>query len=124
MKKNILASLAVLAVLTTGIFSYHSINQKSLWDRNAWQAIFLDNNQVYFGKIQKITSKNIYLTNIYYLQAGQSLENKDTASTVNLVKLGSELHGPTDEMIINREKVIFWENLKETSRIVKIISNY
>ena len=70
--------------------------------------------------------------NIYYLRVNQTVqpnqENGTQAQTgandISLVKLGCELHGPTDEMLINREQVIFWENLKEDGQVAKAVAEY
>lgn len=41
-----------------------------------------------------------------------------------LVKLGDELHGPKDEMRINRDQVLLWENLKGDSKVTDAIKNH
>lgn len=80
-------------------------------NKERFQSIFLKNGQVYFGKITKITSTQITLENIYYLQEdGESL-----------VKLGAELHGPEDVMYIERVNVEFWENLRSDSEVSNAI---
>jgi hypothetical protein len=43
---------------------------------------------------------------------------------INLVKLGGELHGPTDEMRINRDQILLVEDLRTDSNLVKAIDNY
>ncbi len=95
-----------------------------------WQAVFLNNNQVYFGKVIKENKEVVVLKNIYYLQSAMSLQRSDDKSLQQqggefaLIKLGNEIHGPEDEMFINKEQVMFIENLKEGSKIVKAIENY
>jgi len=37
------------------------------------------------------------------------------------VKLGSEIHGPEDLMIINRAQILFVENLKPSGRVSQAI---
>lgn len=104
-------------------------------DTNKFQAVFLTNGQVYFGKASSMGSSYIDLKNIYYLQVQQSVQPStdkpasDNAaaageSQVSLTKLGKELHGPTDEMHISREQVLFWENLTDDSTVVKAIKDY
>ena len=71
--------------------------------KSEWQAIFLSNSQVYFGKVIKITDKDIVLSDVYYLQTAQLLQGPKEGHVVSaqaplLVKLGSELHAPYDEM--------------------------
>lgn len=101
-----------------------------------YQAVFLTNGQVYFGKIAKESSKLLYLTEIYYLQVvpppglQTSQEGATSASgnqqqpQVTLIKLGNELHGPVDEMRIERGQILFIENLKKDGRVVQAIEEY
>lgn len=94
----------------------------------AYQAVFLVNNQVYFGKVYSPSSQFMTLKDIYYLQVQQQIQpvqgaaNPSTA--INLVKLGGELHGPTDEMRINRDQILLIEDLRSDSNVVKAIENY
>jgi hypothetical protein len=97
-----------------------------------YQSVFLTNGQVYFGKITS-TGKWIKLTEIYYLQATQPLqqEGSDTQTppanqnqNIQLIKLGSELHGPQDVMYIEKDKILFWENMKDDSKVMQAIRQY
>ena len=81
-----------------------------------YQALFLTNGQVYFGKIIGMTADTVTMKDIYYLQQGvQNQEKKEDT------KLGKELHGPEDVMYVERSQVLFWENLKDDSQVVKNI---
>lgn len=94
-------------------------------DKNAFQAVFLTNNQVYFGKITEITETQVTLTNIYYLKQGNDGSDVNSPNgDVSLVKLGNELHGPQDTMFIERREVNFWENLKADGKVSKAIVTY
>jgi hypothetical protein len=92
----------------------------------AWRAVFLSNNQVYFGHFWNVPfASTITLRDVYYLQvaqANQQLSGQDQAS-LKLVKLGSEIHGPTNEMVIPMSQILFWETLRSDSAIVKTIQN-
>ncbi len=92
-----------------------------------YQAVFLDNGQVYFGKITKQKEHTIKLENIYYLQTEKKNSDEttnDKTGDLSLVKLGNELHGPEDYMNINREHVLFIEDLRDDSKVVTAIRNY
>jgi hypothetical protein len=128
--------IVLIALIIVGglyvISKYSRFNVLGLSGANEnWQAVFLTNGQVYFGKVAKEDNNNVVLKDIYYLQVTQPLqtsgENQAQAKTQNelsLVKLGNELHGPQDEMRINAEHVLFIEDLKSDSRVVKAITNY
>jgi hypothetical protein len=90
-----------------------------------YQAVFLTNGQVYFGKVKGITKTYVDLQDIYYLNSQQSTDNKATTPTsFSLVKLGCELHGPNDQMVINRDQITFWENLKDDRQVAKAIAQW
>lgn len=94
-------------------------------DKSQYQAVFVNVNgtnggQVYFGKVTSLTPQYIRLTNVFYIQNQQTQDAQAAAnSSYNLVKLGCELHGPQDEMLINRDQVFFWENLKADSQVAQ-----
>lgn len=92
--------------------------------RDKYQAVFLTNGQVYFCKLTNISKEYVICADIYYLQVQQKVQPKDDneESQVSLAKLGTELHGPEDKMIINRDQVLFWENLKDDGKVVKAIT--
>jgi hypothetical protein len=98
-------------------------------DDKKLQAVFLNGGQVYFGNINDLNGKFLSMSNIYYLRVNQQVQpnqstNAAASNDISLVKLGCELHGPTDNMVINREQVIFWENLKDDGQVAKAVAEY
>jgi hypothetical protein len=100
---------------------------------SGYQAVFLTNGQVYFGKITSSTGDYVTLKDIYYLQVTQpplqgSAEQGQPAAQqqpqISLVKLGNELHGPVDEMHISKAQLLFYEDIKEEGQVVKAIKDY
>lgn len=93
-----------------------------------YQAVFLINNQVYFGKLANANRQYVSLTDIYYLQVNQPIqplaEGQNPGPDINLVKLGGELHGPTDEMRINRDHILLVEDLRADSNLVNAIEQF
>ena len=89
-----------------------------------YQAVFLTNNQVYFGKLAKQNSQYPVLTDIYYLRVTQPLQPSQPNPNISLIKLGDELHGPADKMEINRDQILFVEDLKPDSQVVTAIRNF
>lgn len=103
-------------------------------------AVFLTNNQVYFGKLGSLDGQYATLSEVYYLRVQRSLSEGLDASSVNvegkgqaaaagkndltLIKLGDELHGPTDEIKLNRDHILLIEDLKEDSKVVKAIEEF
>lgn len=94
---------------------------------SGYQAVFLTNGQVYFGKISETGNSYAVLKDVYYLQSNdklQSAPSDQTSSQLSLVKLGNELHGPEDQMNINRDQILFFENLKTDGKVAQAIAEY
>ena len=94
---------------------------------SGYQALFLTNGQVYFGHLSGLDGKYVTISDIYYLQVQQNLQQGSAGnanSQVSLAKLGSELHGPEDSMHVASDQVLFWENLKSDSKVSQAIDAY
>lgn len=121
------AATALLVALTFLLFLGGNSQAKSVL-KDKYQAVFLNNGQVYFGNIKSFARDSIKFQDIYYLQTNSTDGNSSTTAAANnnvsLVKLGCELHAPYDEMLINKDQVIFWENLQDSSQVVKAIAEY
>lgn len=105
--------------------TYRPAKEANLVDGSKLQAVFLTNDQVYFGKISSINSKFMVLNDIYYLQTSTNGNaNRSTANNISLVKLGCELHKPLDQMIINQDQVSFWENLDDEGQVANAVKSY
>jgi hypothetical protein len=120
----------ILVFLLAGWLVYRS-SMASTIDSGQYQALFFTNGQVYFGKLQNLNSGYFKLTDIFYLQAQTQDGSKNPQQTTNqqssdvqLVKLGSEIHGPDDEMIVNKDQVLFFENLKKDGKVSDSINKY
>ena len=104
--------------------------ESSLISADKYQAVFLNSQdgQVYFGKLAVYNSDLYVLTDIYYVRVENPIQPEGAAQTaqqkISLAKLGNELHGPEDIMYISRDKVLYWENLKDEGQVVKAITDY
>ena len=116
----VVVNLVLVAFLLSIKISSSRENFDRIADPNTYQAIFLSNDQIYFGHLKSKSRESEYLvlTDVYYVKIAED-------STGQLVKLGQiEPHKPMNEMIINREHILFWENLSPDSPVVKTIQGY
>lgn len=126
----LLFSATVVLVALVALLYMGGPKESSQIDTKKQQAVFLTNGQVYFGKIKGINSKFVDLRGIYYLNVNQQVQpnqqgsNQQQQSSISLVKLGCELHGPLDQMVINRDQVTFWENLKDDGQVAQAIQKW
>ncbi len=88
-------------------------------DSRGYQAIFLAGGQVYFGRLSKAGDDLFLLSDVYYLS-----EPREGYPRGQLVKRGSELHGPREPMILPARQVVLIENLREDSEVVQAITRH
>lgn len=128
-----LVILMVIIVAATGAFFYYKSNSTTAIDSDKYQAVFITNGQVYFGKLNPLNGDYMRLTDVYYLQSEDSTEasgsenpqnSSSDESSMQLVKLGQEIHGPEDEMIISKDQLMFYENLKTDGEVSNTIETY
>jgi hypothetical protein len=101
---------------------------------SGYQSVFLTNGQVYFGKMSGHDDNYATLKDIYYLQVttppglqgsqSQASAAQQAQQQLSLVKLGQELHGPVDSMQINRDQILFFEDMKEDGKVMQAIREY
>lgn len=112
----LVAAVIILALAVLGVIAVPG--QKS----EAWQAVFLTNGQAYFGHVARVTPNWLVLRDVHYIQTAPSgAAGQQAPTSMALVKLGSEIHGPTNEMRINREHVLLTEVLRNDSAVVQTI---
>lgn len=118
--------IAVTLIVVAGLWYKLAYSSQAFIDGGKYQAVFTTNNQAYFGKLQRLSDGAYRLTNVYYLQQSGSTAQKpdSTGQTPQLVKMGSELHGPEDAVIFPPQQVLFWENLKADGKVTKAIEDY
>lgn len=128
----IVATVVAIAAIFIAVWGLSSRSGlASTIDSKEYQALFLTNGQVYFGKLQAVGSDYYRLTDIFYLQSNNSTDKTNPQdsdvvepATPSLIKLGNEIHGPEDEMVISKDQVLFFENLKPDGKVSQSISDY
>lgn len=129
LKIFVIALVVVALVVLIAFFGKYIFDKNFKNTDQQYSAVFLTNGQVYFGKMVENNEEEIVLNNVYYIQVNANTTPEKTANALNqtsfnLVKLGNELHGPTDQLFINRSQVVFYEYLRDDSKVVESIKNY
>lgn len=130
----IIASIVAAVVLIGGMIAIWMGNQANTAvaiDTSKYQAVFFTNGQVYFGKLSVLNGSYMKLTDVFYLQSKSSDDSGNPQKTssednnnVELIKLGNEIHGPTDQMVVSKDQVLFFENLKSDGKVASTIDQY
>lgn len=118
----VVAGIAVVAAMSLFVTPKYNI------DSSKYQAVFLTNGQFYFGDLEVLNDEFFTLTNVYYMQT-QSSDPTDTdaqasindSNNYKLIKLGNEIHGPDDAMMIAKSQVSYYENLQPNGKVSQLI---
>ena len=126
----ICVGLAIVLVATQ--FSLYGLRYRNLFDTTSYQSVTLTSGQTFFGKLAPYSPKTYVLNDVYYLQASQqtslTTEEGEGASTnlndnVQLFRLTDDLHQPQNQLVLNRDQVLYWQNLQTDSPIVDTIQS-
>lgn len=82
-------------------------------DKPTYQVLFLNSGQAFYGKLTVADGDTYLLSDVFYLT------NDDNGQPTRLVKRGSEVFGPREPMVIQARQVLFFENLRDDSDLVK-----
>lgn len=122
-----------IVLLAAGIGGYWFLSRSQLStqiDSAKYQAVFLSSGQVYFGKLTAVDSQYLKLSGVFYIQSQQDAASEEDQITtqestgMQLIKLGEEVHGPEDTMVINRDQMLFFENLKSDGKVTQLIRQH
>jgi hypothetical protein len=118
----LVASLAVY-VASAG----RSFAERKYVDSSRLQVVSLANGLVYIGRITALNNDYVRLADTFFITPSQAVQGSDKQAQVvnyDLVKPGCEIFGLEDEMVINREQLVFWENLKSDGKAAKAVEEY
>lgn len=83
-----------------------------------FQAVLLDNGQVYYGKVEGLGSDFPIVRDVFYVQQSQDPTTK--AVTNVLIRRGQEWHGP-DYTVINARHLVMVEPIGSNSKVAQLI---
>jgi len=129
----LIAAVLLLVALIDSNTGFFSSLKSSHAARAKWQAVFLVNDQVYFGHLSPHGMGYFVLKDSYYIQSvrvplalppqaeGQAQPEQQFETRNELVKVTGDLHEPENEIFIPKEQILFWQNLRSDSAIVRTI---
>lgn len=122
----LLIAVGIVLLALIGLLAFGKTNNENdLVNNTKYQAVFVNGtNQVFVGKITRLTNGYIRLGDVYNITVNQSTSDQNSKSNVVITKQGCQLHSPYDEVVINQNQVSFWENLKDDGQVVQAIDKY
>lgn len=127
-KPRWVTSVAV-TVLVIGAVAWHLLHRSTAPNPDRYQAVYVETGQVYFGKLRNTDGRYLRLEGAYVARAqdvppSATEEQKATLNgNVSLAKISDQVYGPEDTLEIRADKVIFWQNLEQDSKVTKAIED-
>jgi hypothetical protein len=113
LRHALLVSVLAAAVMTSGCTEKPGITLST-----EYQAVFLDNGQVFFGTLENPGGPYPILTNVFYIQRQANQQTKEVKNV--LVRRGEEWHAP-DRMYLNTKHIVLIEPVGPDSAVAKLI---
>ncbi|MBI3634021.1 MAG: hypothetical protein HY228_00160 [Candidatus Yonathbacteria bacterium] len=126
--------IAIIAVILGVGTVLSSKGDFSSWGKrdSSWYAVYLINNQVYFGHISSVREDKIILKDVHFAEAYQDPMQVSTSKnfalqqapkqSMRMVRRGDDKVLSSDHtFFVNRIAVLYWEKLSSESEVVKLL---
>lgn len=108
----------VVLLVAFSIYGILNDSRQQRIDSSLYQAVYLTNGQMYFGKLQNTSGDYLTLKSAYMPQSTNAELQADTSA---LIRVRNQLWGPEDSMAIRSSQVAFWQNLRDDSKVTQAI---
>lgn len=119
-RTSIIVGLALVIVAGATLALWTRRGTSTVKFDTPYQAVLLDNNQVYYGKVKGLGTPFPVLTDVYYVQQQVNQQTKEVKNI--LIRRGTEWHAP-DRMVINANHIILVEPVSPTSKVAQLIAD-
>jgi hypothetical protein len=115
----VIACLAAAVVVLAGALIRATRQDRVPQFSTTFQAVLLDDNQVFYGKLSGLGTPYPKMTDVYYIVTTEDQKTKQVKRV--LVRRGKELHGPT-ETFFNRRHIVMVEPVGPNSEVARLIA--
>ncbi|MGH9352726.1 MAG: hypothetical protein ACRD2G_11285 [Terriglobia bacterium] len=122
---KVLSVVSICLAVAVIILALAIVKSKSSSASNApafttpYQAVLLDNGQVYYGKLSRLRTGFPEMTDVYYIVNTEDPQTKTVKHV--LVKRGKELHAPP-ETFFDARHIVMIEPVGPGSEVAKLIA--
>lgn len=88
---------------------------------NGYQVVYMSTGQAYFGKLKNTSGDYLVLQTPYTAQDVKG-EGEDAQPSTTLLKVSQQQYGPEETMSLKSDQVLFWQNLRDDSKVVQAIN--
>jgi hypothetical protein len=125
-KPFIIGAVVALSLLAGLHFFNHTRGAGTAPKSDRYQMVYMDDGKVYFGKLKNTEGNYLRLEEAYSVRSpegGTGTASQSTAANANvsLIKISDLVYGPEGDIMLRAEKVNFWQDLKQDSKVSKAI---
>lgn len=88
-----------------------------------YQVVYMTSGQAYFGKLKNTGGDYLVLDTPYTAQDVKPEGEENVQTSTTLVKVSQQQYGPTEVMSLKSDQVLFWQNLRDDSKVTEAIKN-
>jgi hypothetical protein len=88
-----------------------------------YQVVYMTSGQAYFGKLKNTAGDYLVLDTPYTAQDVKPEGQEDAQASTTLVKVSQQQYGPEEAMSLKADQVLFWQNLRDDSKVTQAIKN-
>lgn len=125
MIRRLIWSLLILALLGLAAYGLVTLVETDPFggrvNEARYQAVFLSNDRVYFGRLRPAGREFYELRDAYFIQQATAGEGEEQKPTQQVKPISEELQGPERNMLIPRRQVVVVENLRKDSAVAAAI---
>lgn len=92
-------------------------------NNNGYQVVYMTTGQAYFGKLKNTGGEYLVLDTPYTAQDVKPEDEKSEQTSTTLVKVSQQQYGPEETMSLKSDQVLFWQNLRDDSKVAEAINN-
>ena len=122
LRRLLIGLVVVIAVLFAGKATFEYVQERPALGK--YQAVFLTNGQVYFGKLSGLGGSYVTLQDVYLVQSQGNVVNPSPGPqsrlTISRLDQNTLIH-PEQKMTISKNSMLFWENMQDDAEVVKKI---
>jgi hypothetical protein len=116
--------LLTLAIVILGVsliwWKISTANQQSVASEQ-YQAVYLNTGQIYFGKLQNTSGDFLTLKQAFTTQGQSATTQQTDQNQATIIKVSQQVYGPDDSIALKSNQVLFWQNLRNDSKVVQAI---
>jgi len=130
LKLPIFGLIILIVIVVVGLIWSNMHSPATAIDSSKYQAILLTNGESYLGKLVPLNDRAMKLIDVYYLKPQTDTTSKASQqattdqNNVQLIKFGGEVQGPEDEIVISKDQIVYYENLKSDGKATQAIEQY